>query len=49
MYLAHFFGASAEYWLNLQILYDLRPAQKKSGRSARALPTLRKGELVSAS
>jgi addiction module HigA family antidote len=26
--LAHFFGTSAEFWLNLQSLYELRVAQK---------------------
>ena len=30
--LAHFFGTSPEFWLNLQSLYDLRLAQQKSGR-----------------
>jgi addiction module HigA family antidote len=38
--LAHFFGTSAEFWLNLQTLYELRIAQKKAGRSIGALPTL---------
>ena len=28
--LAHFFGTSAEFWLNLQSLYELRVAQKSS-------------------
>jgi addiction module HigA family antidote len=27
--LAHFFGTSAEFWLNLQSLYDLRLAEKR--------------------
>ena len=36
--LAHFFGTSAEFWLNLQSLYDLRLAEKKSGKSIRSLP-----------
>ena len=27
--LAHFFGTSAEFWLNLQSLYELRIAKKK--------------------
>jgi len=31
--LAHFFGMTAEFWLNLQSLYELRIAQKKVGRS----------------
>jgi addiction module HigA family antidote len=39
--LAHFFGTSAEFWLNLQSLYELRVAQRKVGKSIRALPTLK--------
>ena len=39
--LAHFFGTNAEFWLNLQSLYDLRIAQKKAGKSIRRLPTLK--------
>ena len=31
--LAHFFGTSAQFWLNLQSLYDLRLAQDKVGKS----------------
>src|ERR1017187_7909236 len=46
--LAHFFGTSAEFWLNLQSLYELRIAQKKAGKSIRALPTLNRGERVPA-
>ena len=38
--LAHFFGTSAEFWLNLQSFYEIRLAQKKAGKSIRALPTL---------
>lgn len=40
--LAHFFGTSAEFWLNLQGLYELRLAQQKAGKSIQALPTLRR-------
>jgi addiction module HigA family antidote len=40
--LAHFFGTSAEFWLNLQSLYELRLAQTKSGKSIKALPRLRR-------
>jgi addiction module HigA family antidote len=36
--LAHFFGTSAEFWLNLQSLYELRLAQEKAGKSIKALP-----------
>ncbi len=42
--LAHFFGTSAEFWLNLQSVYDLRIAQKKAGKSIRRLPTLKQVE-----
>lgn len=46
--LAHFFGTSAEFWLNLQSLYDLRLAQDKAGKSIKALPTLKRRELIHA-
>jgi addiction module HigA family antidote len=39
--LAHFFGTSAEFWLNLQSLYELRIAEKKAGKSIKALPKLK--------
>lgn len=42
--LAHFFGTSAEFWLNLQSLYDLRLAQKKAGKSIKVLPKLKRSE-----
>lgn len=42
--LAHFFGMSPEFWLNLQSLYELRIAQKKAGKAINALPTLKKPE-----
>ncbi len=38
--LAHFFGTSPEFWLNLQSLYEIRVAEKKYGKSIRSLPTL---------
>jgi antitoxin HigA-1 len=38
--LGHFFGTSAEFWLNLQKLYELRQAEGKAGSRIRALPTL---------
>ena len=46
--LAHFFGTTAEFWLNLQSLYDLRIAQKKVGRSIKGLPILKRVEHVHA-
>ena len=44
--LAHFFGTSAEFWLNLQSLYEIRLAQQKLGKSIRSLPTLKDAERV---
>src|ERR1700690_602800 len=38
--LAHFFGTSPEFWLNLQSLSELRGAQEKAGKSIKALPRL---------
>jgi antitoxin HigA-1 len=42
--LAHFFGTSPQFWLNLQSLYELRVAQQKAGKSIRSLPTLTRSE-----
>ncbi len=39
--LAHFFGTSPEFWLNLQKTYELRIADEKAGRDIRSLPTLK--------
>ena len=39
--LAHFFGTSAEFWLNLQNLYELRLAEAKTGKAIKKLPTLK--------
>jgi addiction module HigA family antidote len=39
--LAHFFGTSAEFWLNLQNLYELRLADAKTGKAIKKLPTLK--------
>jgi len=46
--LAHFFGTSAQFWLNLQSLHDLRLAQEKVGKSIKTLPRLKRRELVHA-
>jgi addiction module HigA family antidote len=46
--LAHFFGTTAEFWLNLQSLYEIRIAQRKSGKSIKSLPTLKHLEQVHA-
>ena len=44
--LGHFFGASAQFWLNLQSLYDLRVAEERGGKSINSLPTLRRRDPV---
>jgi addiction module HigA family antidote len=46
--LAHFFGTSGEFWLNLQSLYELRLAERKAGKSIRSLPRLEPRESVHA-
>src|SRR5208282_6531697 len=46
--LAHFFGTSAEFWLNLQSLYELRIAQKKAGKYIQALPRLNRSDALHA-
>jgi len=46
--LAHFFGTSAQFWLNLQSLYDLRLAEEKAGKAIKALPRLKRREPVHA-
>ena len=39
--LAHFFGTTAEFWLNLQNLYELRLAEAKNGKAIKKLSTLK--------
>lgn len=36
--LAHWFGTSAEFWLNLQNLYELRLAEARVGTAVEKLP-----------
>jgi addiction module HigA family antidote len=38
--LGHFFGTSAEFWLNLQKLHELRVAEREFGTAVKSLPTL---------
>jgi len=38
--LAHFFGTSAQFWMNLQALYEVKCAQHKVGKTLRTLPTI---------
>jgi addiction module HigA family antidote len=46
--LGHFFDSSAQFWLNLQNLYELRLAQQKIAKSIKSLPTLKRSEDVHA-
>ena len=46
--LAHFFGTSPEFWLNLQSLYELRLAQQKAGKTIKGLPKLKQSDPVRA-
>lgn len=38
--LGHFFGNTPQFWLNLQLIYDLRVAEKKAGAVIRTMPKL---------
>ena len=38
--LGHWFGTSAEFWLNLQTLYELRLARQEVGDRVEKLPKL---------
>jgi addiction module HigA family antidote len=40
--LGHFFSTSAEFWLNLQKIYELRVAEQESGADIKGLPRLRR-------
>src|SRR5580765_3599294 len=46
--LAHFFGTSAEFWLNLQTIYELRLAETKAGKAIKKLPTLKRLDVAHA-
>ena len=46
--LAHFFGTSPEFWLNLQCLFELRLAQRKAGKTIKGLPKLKQFDPVRA-
>ncbi|MGE4251306.1 MAG: HigA family addiction module antitoxin [Parvibaculaceae bacterium] len=39
--LGHWFGMSAQFWLNLQSAYDIRVARQKAGRDIAKLPVRR--------
>ncbi len=44
--LAHFFGTTAQFWLNLQSAYDLRVADAKAGSVIKELPRLKREEIA---
>lgn len=44
--LGHFFGATPQFWLNLQSLYEIRLAEEKSGKAIKKLPSLKRVEEV---
>lgn len=37
--LGHWFGTSAQFWMNLQTAYDLRLAEAQAGREIARLPS----------
>ena len=37
--LAHWFGTSPQFWINLQALYDVRVAEQEAGTEIKRLPT----------
>lgn len=43
--LGHWFGTSAQFWLNLQSAYDIRVAQEKAGREIAKLPVRREARI----
>jgi plasmid maintenance system antidote protein VapI len=36
--LAHWFGTSPQFWMNLQALFDVRVAEQAAGAEIRSLP-----------
>jgi len=41
--LGHYFGVNPQFWLNLQVVYELRIAEQKAGSAINSLPTLAGG------
>ena len=37
--LAHWFGTSPQFWMNLQALFDVRIAEQEAGNEIKSLPT----------
>lgn len=46
--LGHWFGNSAQFWLNLQSAYDIRVAREKAGREIAKLPVRREAAGIGA-
>jgi antitoxin HigA-1 len=46
--LGHWFGTSAQFWLNLQSAYDIQVAQSLAGDEIAKLPTRLAGGLIGA-
>jgi antitoxin HigA-1 len=44
--LGHWFGMSAQFWLNLQSAYDIRVAEEKAGQEIAQLPTRPAGPIA---
>ena len=44
--LGHWFGTSAQFWLNLQSAYDIRVAEERAGQEIAQLPTRTSGPVV---
>ena len=44
--LGHWFGTSAQFWLNLQSAYDIRVAEERAGQEIKRLPTRRAGPIA---
>ncbi len=44
--LGHWFGTSAQFWLNLQSAYDIRVADEKAGQEIARLPTRPAGPIA---
>ena len=44
--LGHWFGTSAQFWLNLQSAYDIRLAEEKVGKEIGQLPTRAAADLA---
>jgi antitoxin HigA-1 len=44
--LGHWFGTSAQFWLNLQSAYDIHVAQERAGQEIAKLPVRRDADAI---